>query len=48
MFNLFEIYAKEDGLRHYWLETQEFIREFNERLETHKIEVHMFNQMEII
>ena len=48
VFHLFEIYENLEGLQHHWMETQEFISEFYELLETHKIEVHTFNQMKII
>ena len=48
MFHLFEIYENLEGLQHHWTETQEFIGEFYELLETHNIELHTFNQMKII
>ena len=43
-----EIYENLEGLQHHWMQTQEFIGEFYELLETHNIEVHTFNQMKII
>ena len=48
VFHLFEIYENPEGLRHHWMETQEFIDEVYEIFETHKIEVQYFNQMQII
>ena len=48
VFHLFEIYENLEGLQHHWMETQEFIGEFYELVETHNIEVHTFNQMKII
>ena len=37
-----------EGLQHHWTETQEFIGEYYELIETYNIEVHTFNQMKII
>ena len=48
VFHLFEIYENLEGLQHHWTETQEFIGEYYELIETHNIEVHTFNQMKII
>ena len=48
IFNLYEIYETPDGLHHHWIESAGYLDTFYELMETHKIEVHLFNQMKII
>jgi hypothetical protein len=48
IFTLNEIYETEEGLHHHYIESSEFIPEFEELLTTYKIELLTFNQLKVI
>ena len=39
VFTLFEIYAQEDGLKHHWIESAEFIPTMTEAVELFNVEL---------
>ncbi len=47
IFTLFEIYAQEDGLKHHWIESAEFIPTMTEAVELFNIELLVFSHAKI-
>ena len=47
VFVLSEIYENENGLHHHYVESKDFISEFDEMISTYGIEFKEFNQMKI-
>ena len=42
-----EIYENENGLHHHFIESKDFVSEFDEMISTYSIEFKEFNQMKI-
>tara|TARA_Y100000813_G_C23874527_1_gene217348 strand:+ start:129 stop:521 length:393 start_codon:yes stop_codon:yes gene_type:complete len=47
VFTLFEIYAEEDGLKHHWIESAEFLPAMAEAVELFNVELFIFSHTKI-
>ena len=48
IFVLSEIYENENGLHHHFIESKDFVSEFDSMIETYNLEYTVLNQMKII